>query len=402
VSRALGDFDFQEETLMKTGWTTEGERIPVKNVNDMNDELTAGAESDSAEYLTRDGMAGITGTDNGSVDGPDTYGNKVLATGHMVASPTCSASFWSAKFNANTTATCDFQSVKTQRTDDFEGCGMITTTASVEFCGAGDNCDCIDKNGIAVPEADIDEDTFDQYLSKNDHYWAATDADGVMKIDVHPHERLRNKIPCNMGATCIPRNMNSIQHVYNLVDVRVYVNHPDAPDINCVDAFDAADCIAVSYPNFKTASKFDLEGEACDGVCVNVASRMVQKEALHHAQCAYFVSIVVVQWADLVICKTRMNSIYHQGMLNPAMNFGLIFETMLAAILCYTPGVTTALGTRPIKFIHWFPGCLYSIFIFWYDEARKYSMRKTTTMTEDEQTGQVTRDPGWMERNTYY
>ena len=59
----------------------------------------------------------------------------------------------------------------------------------------------------------------------------------------------------------------------------------------------------------------------------------MQKEALHHAQCAYFVSIVVVQWADLVICKTRMNSIYHQGMLNPAMNFGLIFETMLAAIL---------------------------------------------------------------------
>lgn len=41
---------------------------------------------------------------------------------------------------------------------------------------------------------------------------------------------------------------------------------------------------------------------------------MCQKEALHYAQCAYFVSIVVVQWADLVICKTRMNSLYHQGM----------------------------------------------------------------------------------------
>lgn len=34
-------------------------------------------------------------------------------------------------------------------------------------------------------------------------------------------------------------------------------------------------------------------------------------EALKHAQCAYFVSIVVVQWADLLICKTRKLSIYH-------------------------------------------------------------------------------------------
>lgn len=41
---------------------------------------------------------------------------------------------------------------------------------------------------------------------------------------------------------------------------------------------------------------------------------MAQKEALHHAQSSYFVAIVVVQWADLVICKTRLNSLYHQGM----------------------------------------------------------------------------------------
>merc|ERR1719267_543516 len=132
------------------------------------------------------------------------------------------------------------------------------------------------------------------------------------------------------------------------------------------------------YTNYKTASMFDLNGNKCKDVCVNVVSRMIQKEALHHAQCAYFISIIVVQWADLVICKTRMNSMYHQGMLNPAMNFGLIFETMPAAILCYTPGVTTALGTRPIKLLHWFPGCLYSILIFWYDETRKLWMRSTT------------------------
>ena len=28
---------------------------------------------------------------------------------------------------------------------------------------------------------------------------------------------------------------------------------------------------------------------------------------------SFFVSIVVVQWADLIICKTRKNSVFQQG-----------------------------------------------------------------------------------------
>lgn len=31
-------------------------------------------------------------------------------------------------------------------------------------------------------------------------------------------------------------------------------------------------------------------------------------------QTAFFISIVIVQWADLIICKTRMNSIIKQKM----------------------------------------------------------------------------------------
>jgi len=29
---------------------------------------------------------------------------------------------------------------------------------------------------------------------------------------------------------------------------------------------------------------------------------------------AFFASIVVVQWADLIVCKTRRNSVFQQGM----------------------------------------------------------------------------------------
>merc|ERR1711962_425906 len=41
---------------------------------------------------------------------------------------------------------------------------------------------------------------------------------------------------------------------------------------------------------------------------------------------AFFVTIVVVQWADLIICKTRKLSIFQQGMKNIMLNCGLVFD----------------------------------------------------------------------------
>jgi len=137
-------------------------------------------------------------------------------------------------------------------------------------------------------------------------------------------------------------------------------------------------------------------------VCQNIASRMIQKEALAHAQGSYFVSIIIVQWADLMICKTRWLSLRTQGMVNSTMNFGLFFETMLGAWMCYFPGFNQALGTRPLRFTHWLPALPWSALIFTYDECRKYLMRQTSPEMVDKHTGQVIRMKGWLERNTYY
>eukprot|EP00632_Arachnochrysis_sp_CCMP2950_P011035 CAMPEP_0185690376 /NCGR_PEP_ID=MMETSP1164-20130828/1076_1 /TAXON_ID=1104430 /ORGANISM="Chrysoreinhardia sp, Strain CCMP2950" /LENGTH=1226 /DNA_ID=CAMNT_0028356941 /DNA_START=476 /DNA_END=4153 /DNA_ORIENTATION=- len=139
-------------------------------------------------------------------------------------------------------------------------------------------------------------------------------------------------------------------------------------------------------------------GEARDGPdvqqCQNVASRLVQTNANQHAQAAYWVSIVVVQWADLLICKTRWLSIRQQGLRNSVLNFGLFFETLLAAWLCYfTP--FQVLGTRSLRFTHWMPGIPWSMMIFMYDETRKYMMRATSPEVTNVATGQVTRIPGW-------
>uniref|UniRef100_A0A8C1RLK8 Sodium/potassium-transporting ATPase subunit alpha n=1 Tax=Cyprinus carpio TaxID=7962 RepID=A0A8C1RLK8_CYPCA len=89
---------------------------------------------------------------------------------------------------------------------------------------------------------------------------------------------------------------------------------------------------------------------------------------------SFFASIVVVQWADLIICKTRRNSVFQQGMKS----------TALAAFLSYCPGMDIAL--RMIMW--WFCALPYSLLIFVYDEIRKLILR---------------RNPGgWVERETYY
>jgi sodium/potassium-transporting ATPase subunit alpha len=104
---------------------------------------------------------------------------------------------------------------------------------------------------------------------------------------------------------------------------------------------------------------------------------------------AFFMSIVIVQWTDLLICKTRKNSIVHQGMMNHQMTFGLFFETSLTAFLSYCPGLDKGLRMYPLKWTWWLAPMPFSAMIFIYDEVRKWLLRRFA--------------PGcWLERETYY
>jgi len=112
------------------------------------------------------------------------------------------------------------------------------------------------------------------------------------------------------------------------------------------------------------------------------------KIALRTAQTTFFVSIVIVQWADAIICKTRTLSIRDQGMSNWTFNLGLLLETLLCLFIAYTPGIDK-IGTAPIRFTHWFPAMPYFILIVLYDEFRKYFLRNLGPNN-------------WVYRNTYY
>lgn len=111
-------------------------------------------------------------------------------------------------------------------------------------------------------------------------------------------------------------------------------------------------------------------------------------DALGAAQTAYFVSIVVVQWADLVICKTRKLSLFQQGMRNMMLNFSIFFETVVCLVVVYMPFSDVALGTRPLHPRHLLPAIPFAYLIICYDELRKLWIRTFPT--------------GWIKQFTYY
>jgi hypothetical protein len=100
-----------------------------------------------------------------------------------------------------------------------------------------------------------------------------------------------------------------------------------------------------------------------------------RQESLRKAQTSYLFSIIVVQWADVIICKTRVASLFGHGMGNMVMNAGLFEETALGLTIAYVPFLNTAFTAsqpHPLDLIWAVP---YSIFIFTYDEIRKKLMR---------------------------
>jgi len=103
---------------------------------------------------------------------------------------------------------------------------------------------------------------------------------------------------------------------------------------------------------------------------------------------AFFVSIVIAQLADAMVCKTRRNSLLRQGMGNWALNLGLLLEIALACVVCYAPYMDRILKTYPLKPEWWLLGVPYAIIILIYEELRKWWIR---------------RNPGgWWDRETSY
>ncbi|CAF1421916.1 unnamed protein product [Rotaria sordida] len=101
---------------------------------------------------------------------------------------------------------------------------------------------------------------------------------------------------------------------------------------------------------------------------------------------AFVITIIICQWATLIIFKTRRDSILQQNMNNLMLNVGMIFETILLAIISYIIYSNTALNTYSSKFGCWLPALSYVILILILDEVRKYIIRKHPGGVVDKET----------------
>jgi len=106
-------------------------------------------------------------------------------------------------------------------------------------------------------------------------------------------------------------------------------------------------------------------------------SQTSNREHLHRqAQTVYFTAIVQMQWACLIVAKSRKVSILTQGFTNMPLNMGWVVENLLAIFIIYVPFMHSFIGSENMRaewftmFVPWF------IFIFIFDELRKRAIRK--------------------------
>jgi sodium/potassium-transporting ATPase subunit alpha len=122
-------------------------------------------------------------------------------------------------------------------------------------------------------------------------------------------------------------------------------------------------------------------------------------EALKYAQFAFFCGIVVGQWANLIIVKTRRLSIVHLGFRNITNLYGFLTETVVTIVIGFVPIIDVSLGGRPLHFLHWyFPAFPAFILIVCYDEIRKMIIRYQARRRREKGIDKL----DWVEMNTMY
>ena len=101
------------------------------------------------------------------------------------------------------------------------------------------------------------------------------------------------------------------------------------------------------------------------------------RKALEYAcHAGFFFSIVMVQWVTLIVGRSKKKSLFRRSFKNGVMSFSLIFETLLAMVLIYVPGLNSGLQMSMLSPIMWFAPIPFILFLFTYDEMRKAIMRK--------------------------
>lgn len=98
---------------------------------------------------------------------------------------------------------------------------------------------------------------------------------------------------------------------------------------------------------------------------------------------AFFASIIICQIADVMICRTRNQSIFSKGIFsNKLIITGIVSELILLAIIVYNPSTHKLFGTHPLTLFELSLSIPFALFILFGDEARKLLVRRNVKFVE--------------------
>lgn len=92
---------------------------------------------------------------------------------------------------------------------------------------------------------------------------------------------------------------------------------------------------------------------------------------------AFFASIIVCQIADVLICRTRRQSLLTVGLFsNRLVWFGVVVELGLLGLISYVPALNAFFGTAPLEIWQLLLSVPFAILILVADEYRRYLVRR--------------------------
>ncbi|KAK0727570.1 hypothetical protein B0T26DRAFT_738235 [Lasiosphaeria miniovina] len=103
-------------------------------------------------------------------------------------------------------------------------------------------------------------------------------------------------------------------------------------------------------------------------------------QKLNEASSVYFVTLVVMQWFNLLAVRTRRLSIFqHPPLFKETRNYylfpAILFALGMAFFWLYIPALQTVLGTAPVPVEHWFLPMAFGLGLLVLDEGRKFLVR---------------------------
>ena len=91
----------------------------------------------------------------------------------------------------------------------------------------------------------------------------------------------------------------------------------------------------------------------------------------------FFASIIICQVADVIICRTRTQSLFTVGVWsNRLVLFGIAFELLFLACISYLPAFNTFFGTAPLDGWHLLLSVPFALAILFGDELRRVFVRR--------------------------